>query len=124
MPVRSLNTSVLSWPGKAEVHNAVKRWAHRQAAKRLELVSLGYMGSYARGDWGVGSDVDLVIIVTDTDKPKDRRTVDWPTEELPVPADTFVFTVAEWEALRTRRDRFARAVQEETVWVYSRDTGD
>lgn len=52
MPVRSLNTSVLSWPGKAEVHNAVKRWALKEAAKRPELVSLGYLGSYARGNWG------------------------------------------------------------------------
>lgn len=124
MPVRSLNTSVLSWPGKPEVHAAVKQWAYKEAAKRPELVSLGYMGSYARGDWGVGSDVDLVIIVTSSDKPKDRRPVDWPTEELPVPADTFVFTISEWESLQKRRDRFAREAREETVWVYSRNAGD
>jgi predicted nucleotidyltransferase len=34
-----------------------------------EVVRVGYFGSYARGDWGVGSDLDLIIIVDRSDEP-------------------------------------------------------
>ena len=31
-------------------------WAAREAPRHAGLRRLGYFGSYARGDWGVGSD--------------------------------------------------------------------
>ena len=63
MPVRSLSSPVLRWPDKREVDQAVRRWSERAVASRPDILRVGYFGSYARGDWGVGSDLDLVIIV-------------------------------------------------------------
>lgn len=63
MPTRSLNSSVLKWPDRETVDRAVLKWAARASARHPELVRLGYFGSYARGDWGVGSDIDLVAVV-------------------------------------------------------------
>ena len=65
MPVKSLNSSVLRWPSHEEVVAAVKQWVREEARRRPELLELGYFGSYARGDWAVGSDLDLVAIVDD-----------------------------------------------------------
>ena len=70
MPVRSLTSPVLKWPDAQTVLKALKRWVEKvNQIRRPDIVRLGYFGSYARGDWGVGSDLDLVIIVENSDEP-------------------------------------------------------
>ncbi|SHI78562.1 nucleotidyltransferase domain-containing protein [Desulfofundulus thermosubterraneus] len=62
MPVKSLSSSVLKWPYVRLVDRAVRRWAAEMVEKRKDIRHIGYFGSYARGDWGVGSDVYLVAV--------------------------------------------------------------
>lgn len=119
MPVRSLNSSVIVWPDARTVDRAVRRWARKLALKRPEVLRIGYFGSYARGDWGVGSDLDLVIVVERAELPFVRRAVQWDTSELPVPADVLVYERGEWE--KVKEGRFARTLQEEVIWVYIRE---
>ncbi|NPV06387.1 MAG: nucleotidyltransferase domain-containing protein [Anaerolineae bacterium] len=119
MPVRSLSSSVLRWPDADRVHEAVQRWAEEIAARRPDVIRVGYFGSYARGDWGVGSDLDLVVVVGDSREPFTRRASRFDTTALPVPADLLVYTTSEWEAV-SRRGRFGRALSEEAVWVLER----
>ena len=87
---------------------------------RTDVLRIGYFGSYARGDWGVGSDLDLLIIVQDSDQPFDRRSADWDTLELPVPVDLLIYTKAEWQSL-TREGRFSDTLRREVVWIYQRE---
>lgn len=77
---------------------------------------VGYFGSYARGDWGVGSDLDLLIILRDSDEPFEKRTLSLDNPRLPVPADTLVYTEAEWESLRTQPG-FPATVDREIIWI-------
>ena len=121
MPVRSLNSSVFKWPDRKTVHQAVKSWSIKQAQHRPELKRLGYFGSYARGDWGVGSDLDLIAVVDDTSEPFERRVVNWDLNSLPVPADLLVYTLQEWKELQKRRDKFVRMLNTEVIWTYRRD---
>ncbi len=118
MPVRSLNSSVFKWPDRPEVDQAVRRWASAVAERRPGLIRLGYFGSYARGDWGVGSDVDLVALVEHATEPFERRSLKWDMNELPVPAQLLVYTLAEWQILADQGGRFARTLERETVWVF------
>lgn len=69
MSIRSLSSSVLKWPDKEAVDSAVRRWAECMAGARKDILQIGYFGSYARGDWGVGSDLDLTVIVESSSKP-------------------------------------------------------
>lgn len=65
-----------------------------------ELAGLG--GDHldpAGGRWGVGSDVDLVVIVASSDERPERRSLAFDASELPVPADILVYTVDEWDRL-------------------------
>jgi hypothetical protein len=89
-------------------------------AARRDVARIGYFGSYARGNWGVGSDVDLIIVVDSSDEPPERRGVHWDATALPVPADVLVYTATEWAAL-SQGGRFGQTVGRETVWVYSRE---
>ena len=119
MPVRSLASSVLRWPDAEAVSCDVRAWARKAAQIHPDAVCIGYFGSYARGDWGVGSDLDLVVVVEKSDLPFDRRAAEWDTKELPVPSDVVVYTQEEWESL-PGKGRFGTMLRTETVWVYKR----
>lgn len=118
MPVRSLRSPVLRWPEPHAVDAAVRRWA-AGLAQRNDIERVGYFGSYARGDWGVGSDVDLVVVVSDSGAPFERRAAAFDVTGLPVPADLTVYTRAEWARLAVQTG-FVRTVADEAVWVYQR----
>ncbi len=120
MPVRSSNSSVVVWPDRLTVEAALRRWAEETAQGRPGLVRVGYFGSYARGDWGVGSDLDVVLVVTRDDVPFARRAVGWDLTSLPVPTDVLVYTEKEWRGLDLGR-RFARMLAREVVWVWIKE---
>lgn len=117
MPVRSSSSSVLRWPDGDAVHTAFARWAEATARARPELRAAGYFGSYATGTWGVGSDLDVILVVEESDVPFHERAGRWDLTGLPVPAEVLVYTPAEWQTLRNRDDRFGRMLAEDTVWV-------
>ena len=117
MPVRSLTSSVLNWPDGTAVDAAARRWAERQRTLHPELLRLGYFGSYARGDWGVGSDLDLIAIVTGSESSFADRPSGWDLTDLPVPAEILVYSEAEWQRLQQGGGRFATSIRNEAVWL-------
>ncbi len=118
MPVRSLNSSVFKWVSREEALQAAKAWAEKVAREHPEVLRVGCFGSAARGDWGVGSDLDLLVIVAHSDKPFLYRAADFDTASLPVPADLLVYTQDEWAAME-RSGRCGR-LQAEVRWLYER----
>lgn len=121
MPVRSLDSSVLRWPEAATVESALDGWVAALVEDRPEILRLGVFGSYARGEASVGSDLDLVAVVTDSPLSPLERARAWPTERLPVPAEVLVYTSAEWEEIQRRGGRFAQVLATETRWVYQKE---
>lgn len=120
MPVRSSNSSALKWPDRDAVDAAVRQWAAIQRVTHPELLQVGYFGSYARGDWGVGSDLDLIAIVEHSERPFAERALDWDTLDLPVPAELLVYTEHEWDGMQQETllsIRFVDRLQRETVWL-------
>lgn len=120
MPVKSSTSSVIRWPDKATVAAAAQRWAAAEATRRPGLRRLGYFGSYAVGNWGVGSDLDLVAVVDDDVRPFVERGRDWDLSALPVPAEILVYTAAEWDRVVARGDRFAGVMSTQVVWLWER----
>ena len=118
MPVRSLTSSVFKWPERSSVEKALRRWAQSLAREREEIVRIGAFGSFARGEWGFGSDLDLLIIVRDSDRPFISRASGFDATSLPVPADVLVYTQAEWDAMRREGRRFAQTVTREADWLF------
>lgn len=117
MPVRSLRSSVIKWPDSNRVRQALAEWALEIGRKHLEVLGIGYFGSYARGDWGVGSDIDLIVIVKESESPRERRAMRFDKENLPVPADLLVFTQEEWTGLSASGSEFAKMISREAVWL-------
>lgn len=121
MPVRLLNSSVLKWPDAQTVDRAVRNWAENNIRKRRDIVQIGYFGSYANCNWGVGSDIDILIILENSDKPFIYRGSEWDTGSLPVPADVLVYTKEEWTHLCLRSE-FYKRVLKKIIWIKSKYT--
>jgi len=121
MPVRSLRSSVLAWPRKNEVDSALRVWAQELSAHTSDLLAVGYFGSYARGDWGVGSDLDLIVVIERSEKSFGDRILNRETTSLPVSADTFIYTRSELMDMLERGGRFFEMIRRETIWVWRRE---
>lgn len=122
MPVRSMHSYVLKWPDRAKVFGAIEKWIAGMVASRPEIVRIAVIGSYARNDWGPGSDVDLVLVVREATLPFAERGRLYDASTLPVPADLLVYTQAEFDQL-TREDnerRMGAVLAREAVWLYER----
>ena len=114
MPTRFLHSSVFRWPDAETVIKALTRCAQKMIKAKPEVLAIGYFGSYARGDQGVGSDLDVLIIVRACETPFNRRAALWDLTDLPVDADVLVYTQAEWQALDLNK-RFHRMLLNEKV---------
>lgn len=115
--VRSSNSPVIVWPNRDAVTQSLADWATTSAERHPELLRLGYYGSYARYDWGAGSDLDLVAIVPHAPTPFENRSLGWDLSPLPVPTDLLIYTIEEWRAVQQRGGRFAETLSRETIWI-------
>lgn len=117
MRAGSWNSSVHTWPDLSTVHAAAARWAESTARRRADLAAIGYIGSYARGDWGPGSDLDLIVVTRGELPPLGERAREWDTADIPVPTDLILYSAGEWRRALARSPRWRRVVKEEAVWL-------
>ena len=80
-------------------------------------MAVGVFGSYGRGDAGVGSDLDLLLIVQECDEPIWERLRRWNTGSLPLACDLLVYILAEWHSLPSWNPRLPLALKEDTRWL-------
>jgi len=122
MPVRSLHSSVLKWPDRQAVHEALLQWLRKLLTARTDIKKVGYFGSYARGNWGVGSDLDLLVVLDASDVPFGRRSLGSDILDMPVSVDLLTYTADEWRLLKKANTRFYQTIMEEVAWVYTRSS--
>jgi predicted nucleotidyltransferase len=96
------------------VLEAARHWAAGVYAEHAQVLRVGCFGSYARGDAGVGSDLDMVVVVADAFRERAGTQLD--ASRLPVPVDVLVYSESEWQALQRSGGRFAGTLARETVW--------
>jgi len=111
MPVTSSRSSVKRWPSPEQVLGAAEAWAMRLAAATPAVVAVGCIGSYARGDAGVGSDLDLVVVRADGVPIPDLLGAD--VDALPVPTDVLHYTTSELERVLAQDGRMAHVLRHE-----------
>jgi len=110
----------MKWPSKKAVIDSLDKWS--ETLKRdSNILSIGYFGSYARGDNGVGSDLDLIVIVKDSKAPFGKRVTEWDLAMLPVPVDLLIYTLHEWNELNKELSYFIKRLGEEVKWIFMKD---
>ena len=123
MPVRSLNSAVLIWPDLASVLHIARTWAAQLAKNRPEIKRILCFGSAARGKWGIGSDLDLLLEVASCDIPFYSRFLAFDYPPVPVPVEMLVYTTEELRLMRLERRRFIRDVEACSTVLYDVSEG-
>lgn len=130
MPVRLLTQSLLRWPEPEAVLQAVQHWAVLQAERCPSLQRVGVYGSYGRGDAGVGSDLDLLLIDANAAGPQSSRYRSWPFEDLPLSCDALVLSPCELDQLLSpcsasdpTSSAMADALSSDCRWLWQRNAG-
>jgi predicted nucleotidyltransferase len=93
------------------------RWAAQQISDHPDLVAVGVFGSYGRGTAGVGSDLDLLLILQRCDEPIWNRLRRWDTGSLPLACDLLVYSQEEWRSLPRWNPKLAEALLRDTRWL-------
>lgn len=119
MPVRSLRSSIWRWPSRDEVDAAFRQWVSEHEQELEGAIAIGYFGSYARDEAGGGSDLDVVLVLKNSDLPFIQRSQRWDFLALPVPVEAQIYTQAEWQQLAVNQPRFYTTLCRETVWVFN-----
>jgi hypothetical protein len=115
-----LTQSLLLWPEPEIVLRQTTDWAERMAGEHAGLDRVGVFGSYGRGDAGVGSDLDLLLIDRQATGPQHQRLRVWPFEELPLSCDALVLTPEEHHILLAGNSAMAAALARDSRWLWHR----
>jgi predicted nucleotidyltransferase len=99
------------------VRRAVDDYAKRLLAARPDVEEIIVFGSFATGTYVPGSDLDLFIILTHSDKSVRDRIPDLLPDAFPVGVDLFPYTRSEMEGLA---DSPLLAAVATSAWRYSR----
>jgi predicted nucleotidyltransferase len=118
MPVKLLNSAVLKWPEKNKVLNEAKLWAKSMGLGDDNIVKIYCFGSICRGTWGVGSDLDIAIIIKKTTVPFISRASLYNSSAISVPTDILVYTQAEITKLSREKSRFMDEIEKRSLLLY------
>ncbi len=77
------------------------------------VLRIGIFGSYASQKEGVGSDLDVVILVKRSNESFERRGIRFYPLDFPVPVDLLVYTEEEWKKL----EKEGRRITKEVRWL-------
>lgn len=92
--------------------------ARRIAAAHPEVLRILLFGSFARGDYGARSDLDLLIVLKESDKPASERLGDFLQYVPAYPTDMFPVTEAEIAARLQEGDPFLARALNEGILLY------
>ena len=112
MPSRAPNDSsaslVVKSNNEAAVEGALRHWAEGIRVRRSEVRRIVWFGS--RGIPAPGSDVDVCLVLTWSDKPFRERAADYLPLGFPVGLDLFAYTAEEFQRLRRDQPSWHRAI--------------
>jgi hypothetical protein len=100
-----------------EVRALVARWV----AKFPEVEEVIWFGSWVRGAWGPGSDVDLCVILTRDSRRVQDRIPDFLPRQFPVGLDVFPYTRAEFDSLARTQPGWHREILSHGRVIFSRN---
>ncbi len=125
---KSFGSVVVYSVDKVAVEEALARFV-AACREREEILAVVLFGSFARGGFGVGSDVDLLLILRESPLPFLDRIPLYRPVDFPIDVDVFPYTLAELragqplaeEALRTGRILWQREGVDERLLSAMRD---
>ena len=117
MPEKSSNSVKVFWADKEKVLRELKEYAAKIKKSRTEVEKVGFFGSYATDTYGPASDVDLLIILRQSDKNFIDRIPEFMQDSLSVGCDCFAYTAEEIEKMQKEGNPWICHILKEVVWL-------
>ncbi len=105
---------------RSQILSLAKRTAKRIAANHPEVTRILLFGSFARGDFGTRSDMDLLIVLKSSDLPIRDRIAEFLKNCSEYPTDVFPLTEMELETRLKSSDPFWVRALREAIECYRR----
>ena len=106
----SSNTVVIKSIDREQIKQAVEAYVARLRQSHPEIEKVIWFGSWVSGFPTPGSDVDLCLIISASDKPRRERLPDYLPVGFPVGIDLFVYTQDEFDRLRLESPGWHQAI--------------
>jgi predicted nucleotidyltransferase len=101
-----------------EIFLVAREAARRIAAKHQGVKRVLLFGSFARGDYGIRSDLDLLVIVSNADKAVHERLTDYLEDAPDYPTDMLVYTEHELRCRLAEENGFLCRAMREAIQLY------
>lgn len=105
---------------KEAVWQALRELAPRLAEEHPEVVKVAVFGSLARDEAVPGSDVDLLLVLTESDLPVPDRMIRYKPDGFPVGLEVFAYTEREMQERLSQGDPFLKHILTEAVTLFER----
>lgn len=118
MPNLFLNSVEPRFADRREILAIARQIAFRIAREHPEVVRIILFGSFARGDYGVRSDLDLLVVLAHSNRPAQERLTDFLSHAQTYPTDMLLLTQAELELRLAEGDPFLKRAVSEGILLY------
>ena len=105
---------------KEAVWKALRDLARRLAAAHPEIIKVAVFGSLVRDEAAPGSDVDLLLVLAESDAPFPDRSVRYRPDRFPVSIDIFAYTEEEVRDMLAQDNFFLKRALSEGVTLFER----
>lgn len=116
---RSLSSVIVKSIDEAEVRRRVEEYATHLLASQPEIEEIVVFGSFTKDTYAPGSDIDILIVLSDSDKSPRDRIPDLLPGAFPVGVDLFPYTRQEIESMK---DSAFLSEVFKSSWRYTRHT--
>ncbi len=113
-----LNSARPRFVDRSEILNLARQTAARIAARHPEVLKVLLFGSFAREDYGARSDLDLLVVVRQSDEPMRERIGRFLADAPAYPTDMLVYTEEELRAHLADGDPFLTRAMNESVPLF------
>ena len=118
MRKQSSHSVKIRFADKEAVFRGLSRYLDELKENHPEVEAVGLFGSYSTGDYSVGSDVDLLVILKDSLIPLPDRIVAFLPTRFPVGVDVFPYTVEELRRMNNEGNFWIKHILGEVKWLH------
>ncbi len=101
-----------------EILNLAREAARRIAENHSGVIKVLLFGSFARADYGVRSDLDLLVILNSSERPIRERLEDFLADAPDYPTDILVYTEKELQSRLSENSGFLSQAVREAIQLY------
>ena len=120
MQTRSSDSVKIKYLDKPGIMKAITRLVEDLSQKHPEIEEIYLFGSFARDEAVPGSDVDILIVLTDSPLSFMDRMTGYMPSSFPVGVEVFPYTRREMEMMIDQGNYFLKSAKQDSILLFAR----